>query len=140
MHKAEIHRLALLGAAKITLLVGGAGCHAEAAPTAKSPNRTITTLSRSSVEVAAPTNAGVVLASATTEPSEQCGDSSAPPAKESCDDILRRATADRSSVPSDVAWKCCDEPGMREKYSYCTPWGPPAPPRLRARMAARGLA
>ncbi len=132
MHKTEIHRLALLGAAKITLLVGGAGCQAESARHATSPRTASPPALHDAADAPEPPKGAVVHASVATEPKAQCGDSDSPPARESCDDILRRATADRDSVPSDVAWKCCDEPGMREKYAYCTPWGPPAPPPLRA--------
>lgn len=180
MNKEEIRRLALLAAAKVTLLVGPPGCHddasregaraprtneltaSDAAPhaaCAHTPHVGVTIPSPPSVATQ-PAAPAAAVASAAPPPSI---DASAPPpvaeptaapsppqpvveplslSPAACEALLRVTDKKGSTGMDDLAWrtawKCCEAPSARSKHSFCTPWGPPAPPEMPAIDTAPG--
>lgn len=141
MTKAEIHKLALLAAAKITLVAGSAGCEREQAGATRQPVApTVPPGSGplpgppAAVPSAAPEltrlMASPAACVAATDNVIQTGVVS-PPVTACCNDLLSRAQAG-DSVAFGVAFSCCGVPGVKEARSYCSPWGPPAPPAVPA--------
>lgn len=165
MNKEEIRRLALLAAAKVTLLVGPAGCHDEAArpgprapfaqnaaPDDAAPHTACALPAETVVVTPPPPPAATVPPSVATVPPvaavvetpPAAAPSPAAPARKlsaaQCDAVLtaadRNDKAAMKDVPWNTAWECCRQPGAVSKHNFCTPWGPPAPPEMPTRDAA----
>ncbi len=174
MNKAEIHTMALLAAAKITLVAGATGCEREragairrepVAPTVHlgqaAPGQTacetphVATPAPTSPAPTSPPRAAVNApqpppsaappgaaprSSGLTSSTEACTAAAAvvrqtgvpsPPVTACCNDLLARAQAGEG-IASGAAFSCCFVPGVKESRSFCSPWGPPAPPAVPA--------
>lgn len=150
MNRQQIQRLALLAAAKITF-VAAPGCErqavgrgralsaapelelrAAAAPASAPVEVQITPPPTQATATPVPAVASADASSTCTEPPPRETAAPAPPKARtaSCDARLTAADNGVRGEQLKDLWLCCSEPGMREKHSFCTPWGPPAPPAM----------
>ena len=130
MNKQQIHRLALLAAAKITF-VAVPGCQSQPAGRARALSATpvvdVPVPRPSSSPTAAPAPTPVM---ATVAPRPVYEPAPAVDRVAACDALLKTSVSGVPFQRDAEAWACCSEPGMRDKYAFCTPWGPPAPPAM----------